>query len=224
MKNLICVIIVLILLAGCEMKMPTDADMIRAANNGDVEEMKKLIGSSGNINAEIRGASPISIACENGDEAMAALLIKNGINPNTRLRASGDTMLHVAARNGHIKVMELLLKKGADVDAINLMSATPLQLAIGANQKETVKFLTENAADIRTVDRAGKTPLIWAAERGHVDFVKILIDRSVKLNVVDKNGMTALDWAIELKFNKVENLLRARGAKAVRHADGEAGK
>ena len=35
---------------------------------------------------------------------------------------SGSTSLHVASQHGHVKVVEMLIKSGADVDVVNKVS------------------------------------------------------------------------------------------------------
>ena len=53
----------------------------------------------------------------------------------------GMTPLHIACQNGHTKIAELLLGKGAEVDHKNAQGSTPLNLAVKARRKETVRLL-----------------------------------------------------------------------------------
>ena len=53
----------------------------------------------------------------------------------------GMTPLHIACQNGHTKIAELLLDRGAEVDHKNAEGSTPLNLAVNARRKETVRLL-----------------------------------------------------------------------------------
>eukprot|EP00434_Breviolum_minutum_P030481 symbB.v1.2.026954.t1/scaffold2731.1/size72017/2 len=53
----------------------------------------------------------------------------------------GNTPLHVAAYWGNVEAAELLLSKGAAVDATNLAGKTPLDLARKEDHKKVVRIL-----------------------------------------------------------------------------------
>jgi hypothetical protein len=78
---------------------------------------------------------------------LAKKLINKGHNLNTVEEPSGDTYLHVAARKGYLEIVELLLEKGAAINAQNRFGATPLMAAAANERKEVVKLLMERGAD-----------------------------------------------------------------------------
>ena len=53
----------------------------------------------------------------------------------------GMTPLHIACQNGHTRIAELLLDRGADINHKNTEGSTPLNLAIKAGCKGTVTLL-----------------------------------------------------------------------------------
>jgi ankyrin repeat protein len=81
-------------------------------------------------------------------------------------RSDGDTPLHVAAVWGDVVAIELLLRAGADIDAIGDMSRTPLHNAIGQRHLSAAKFLAISGAAIDIVDEFGQTAVQAAASRG----------------------------------------------------------
>jgi ankyrin repeat protein len=71
--------------------------------------------------------------------------------------------LIVAARNGHIKIVELLLLRGADVNVRDKeQGTTALIAAAQQGHKEIVELLLKNGADINARETSGKTALVEA--------------------------------------------------------------
>jgi ankyrin repeat protein len=65
-------------------------------------------------------------AAARGDFEQGRRLLDDGIAVDTRAGIRGYTALHYAAENGRIAVIELLLAKGAAVDARSRNDTTPL--------------------------------------------------------------------------------------------------
>lgn len=64
-----------------------------------------------------------------------------------------------AASSGHVRILELLIKKGININEGDYDKRTPLHLASAANQLEAVKLLLDHGAHINPFDRWGSTPL-----------------------------------------------------------------
>ena len=62
-----------------------------------------------------------------------------------------------AAANGNIETLELLLQKGADINAISDHGETALIVAAMSGQKEVINILLQNNVDINAKDDAGRT-------------------------------------------------------------------
>ena len=82
-----------------------------------------------------------------------------GDNPELAQKryARGDTALHHAARNGDIEIVELLVSRGADVNARSDHGHFPLYCAAGHGHLETTRYLMENGADLEARLSDGKT-------------------------------------------------------------------
>jgi ankyrin repeat protein len=76
--------------------------------------------------------------------------------------SDGSTPLHCATWKGHVEVVTVLLKHGADVNAENNndhWGTTPLHAAAHANQRAIAELLIAHGANINATNLNGRTPL-----------------------------------------------------------------
>ena len=73
--------------------------------------------------------------------------------------------LHSAAKVGCLEVMELLIEKGAEIDAKDRFGNTALFYAVDENRMEAVKLLIARGADTTLTNQAGLTLMHVAASR-----------------------------------------------------------
>ncbi|WP_372896087.1 ankyrin repeat domain-containing protein [Stieleria sp.] len=120
----------------------------------------------------------------------------------------------VAAHDGKLRVVELCLESGMDVNEADANGLTPLAMAAYNGHDAIVKLLIKHNATIDARDRTGKTPLIHAASGPAPTTVEILLDAGADINAVD-NGehWTALMMAAAEGQAEVVDVLLARGAK-----------
>ena len=127
--------------------------------------------------------------------------------------SDGMTPLHVAAALGQKDTVQLLLAKGADVNAKSNDGETPLQVAAITNSKDVAELLLAKGASIDTKDAHGVTPLYHAVARGGNDMVELLLTKGADINVKTDDGKTPLSVAIATHHDAIAALLRAKGAK-----------
>ena len=73
---------------------------------------------------------------------------------DTPYEKSGDTALHIAARCGHVCLLEYLLSSGADKEISNLDGKRPLHEAAQTGQLECVQCLLKSGAQVDSLKRA----------------------------------------------------------------------
>jgi ankyrin repeat protein len=115
-------------------------------------------------------------------------------------------------------VADLLIAKGADVNAVDKRGGTPLIWAINGDKPGLAKLLIRNCADVNFTLSArgeeGMTPLHFAAGHGDIDITRDLISSGAKIDVKNKNGETPLFNAAQYGHYLVVDLLLQKGASA----------
>uniref|UniRef100_A0A8D8A120 Ankyrin-1 n=1 Tax=Culex pipiens TaxID=7175 RepID=A0A8D8A120_CULPI len=72
----------------------------------------------------------------------------------------GETLLHVACRTGNLKIVKLLIQKGADVNLKNKSSDTPLDLALKLFHLDVVKYLHHECNAVTNLFNAGMSDFL----------------------------------------------------------------
>jgi ankyrin repeat protein len=126
----------------------------------------------------------------------------------------GWTLLHMSAFGGNVATTELLLKKGAAIDARagSKFRNTPLQAALLSNQYATAKILLDHGADALIRQSRGFTPMHEGAAGGRIDVIQLLLDHGAEINSVADNGETPLAVAIRGKHEDVVAWMKTKGA------------
>ncbi|QWE33115.1 MULTISPECIES: ankyrin repeat domain-containing protein [unclassified Wolbachia] len=127
----------------------------------------------------------------------------NGFNINYTFDDQ-STLLHIAARNDLVKIAELLIKKGANVDAVNKVKRTPLHAAVLFCYTEVIKVLIENGVNVNVADQNGCTPLHCAAHNENKEIVELLLNKGANVDAVDLAESTVLHHAISAENCQVE--------------------
>ncbi|XP_064004342.1 CARD- and ANK-domain containing inflammasome adapter protein-like [Pogoniulus pusillus] len=129
-----------------------------------------------------------------------------GIDINT-LNSSSETLLHVAALNGHLKILEYLISKGAKIDMKDKKGRTALHRAAEEGHGDAVKALLRCGAYMYSVDTKGKTPLHLAAQSGHSHILKMLLKEEARSYKNQHNFLHLVALKDESRLAKM--LLRA---------------
>jgi hypothetical protein len=150
-----------------------------------------FIGTSHKISA-------LHLAAGKNNLAMVKRLLDVGCDPNLSSPELKGlwTPLHDAALHGSNELIELLLDRGADIEARTVTKATPLALATRHYKIAATRCLLARGADVNTQDKAGSTPVIQACLVGATSVAKLLVEvGKADLTIKNRAGATALDEA-----------------------------
>jgi hypothetical protein len=111
---------------------------------------------------------------------IAALLLERGMNPN-HMTWHRTTLLHDMAGEGNAEKARLLLKHGAEIDAVDdEFRSTPLGFAARWGRRDLVMLLLDHGADPNVAGAPWATPLAWAEKKGHPEIARDLRARGAR--------------------------------------------
>lgn len=187
--------------------------MLTAARTGDVARVKELLEQNRRLLAarDWLGNTALIMAVNSGQQAVAELLFKAGVQPD----------IHEAAAIGQTsRVAELVGKDAALLDSYSAEGFTPLALAAHFGHPETLWFLMGRGANVNAVARhpLGVTPLHAALFGRQSDTARLLIRHGADVNARrggkgwPRAGWTALHYVAAFGMIELIEPLLSRGA------------
>jgi hypothetical protein len=125
---------------------------------------------------------------------------------------TGDTVLHVAAGNSDLALVELCMGYGVDVDPLNEQGQTPLHLAAMKAECTVVRLLVELGADLNICNGIGESPLMLVCRRGASDAARYLVEKKADPEAKTRLGDTPLEIAQRSGFQETVLALSMAGA------------
>ena len=164
-----------------------------------------------------------------GEEKKSAELIRffisKKINVNTQNKAL-DTALHLAASNGDLRSVLLLLKNGAKVQLTNMYKQTSVHQLLAEvnppkNYKKLISEMMKQKFPIDLKDSAGKTILHYASEKGLLNVVKRAVARKANINMQTPEGWSPLHLAsVNSHFPVIEFLVSKKANVNIKDKEG----
>jgi len=192
--------------------------LMAATLNGTVEQMKILIDHGANVNYQTTGGiTALWLAVPDRDKTM--LLLDHGADVQHRVENYG-ILVKVAMIPGSIKILQLLIDKGADPKKSAEDNFLLYNAALGGDTAIIALLLGYGLKASDTVSY-GDYPLTSALNYRHSDAAKMLIDHGADVNSAGKNfqlnafnGLTPLMFAALSDDKSSFYYLLDRGANA----------
>ncbi|XP_008402865.1 uveal autoantigen with coiled-coil domains and ankyrin repeats protein isoform X2 [Poecilia reticulata] len=151
-------------------------------------------------------------AVERGEvDKVSTVLGKKGIIP-TKLDVEGRSAFHLAATQGQLECLNLMLGHNVDVTEKDASGKTALHLASKYGNSRCVQKLLQHNCPVGNVDLQGRTALHDAVMAGCTSSVKLLCDNGASVNISDFDGRTPLILATQMCHPHICQLLLERGA------------
>ncbi|XP_029915312.1 death-associated protein kinase 1 isoform X2 [Myripristis murdjan] len=134
----------------------------------------------------------------------------------------GTPPLLIAAGCGNIQIIEVLMRKGAEIQAHDKSGANAVYYAARHGHVETLKFLHEKKCPLDVQDKCGETALHVAARYGNVDVVSYLCSIHANPDLSDREQETPLHCAAWHGYSAVARALCQAGCHVdARNREGE---
>ena len=158
-----------------------------AAKYGSLHKINQLVTvQKADINSpDCSCHTPLVICLLNNQDAESVeLLCKLGADVNyTADKIHGYSPLHFASEQNDGKIIEILIKYGAALNAQTFTGCTPLHLAAMNGNLEAARWLCLNGASVNIPEfYNGYTPLHYALVRGHKKVAQLLQEFHATLN------------------------------------------
>ncbi|BGO94562.1 hypothetical protein NBRC10512_005011 [Rhodotorula toruloides] len=162
----------------------------------------------------------LHLAAHKGRADLCEWLLEEGVDHDEVSRdVLGETVLHIAAANGFVDILELYLSRFAFVlDWVNSQGMTPLHAAALKGQVEAAQMLLDYGADINAPDLNGNTPLHYACAWGHLPVMKLLIDFDCDEEPRNNEGFSPAEYAYSFSTQKDFDSLVRQHREEVKNA------
>lgn len=220
-----------------------------AAYANHLSVMKLLIEANADINAkgswdadeteiEFYKARPMHFAVAGRAYEAVQFLISSIVDIDAE-DGTGESALYQAAELGDERLVEMLLRAGADPDTMRNDAddpRAPLHVAVEELYIDVVKLLLYYGADVNTEDGDGSTPIHYAMRIGGVEMARLLMSYGADTNlnglfdvekktdfmrVVDEVSGVPLRWAIHANDVEMMELLLRNSESVNAWADDE---
>lgn len=127
-----------------------------------IEKLKTLVKNGVDLNAKggPAGRTPAMEAIMNKKPLLAQFLLDVGANVHAANK-NGSSLLHYAAAEGYMDMVDFLIRSGIDVNVTNNDRETPLFFAARHGQLEVLQYLLHYGANVDAKSKDGWTPLSY---------------------------------------------------------------
>ncbi|XP_057329977.1 serine/threonine-protein phosphatase 6 regulatory ankyrin repeat subunit B-like [Microplitis mediator] len=155
-------------------------------------------------------------AVENELRKIAKSLRKYGVELIDRNNYLVGGSLEYAARVGDIKLVELRIRQGADVNDLRRNGRTPLHVAAQYGHPKIIELLVNNGARLDSVlkgpTKTGYTPLHLACLNNKIECVNVLLKYGASVTPKCADVYHPIHFAVYKNFVEVAALLLENGA------------
>uniref|UniRef100_A0A6I8PJN1 Ankyrin repeat domain 27 n=1 Tax=Ornithorhynchus anatinus TaxID=9258 RepID=A0A6I8PJN1_ORNAN len=142
--------------------------------SGNQEEVERLLSQDDHDKDTVQKMCHPLCFCDNCEKLVSGRLNDPSVVTPFSRDDRGYTPLHIAAICGQASLIDLLVSKGAVVNATDYHGSTPLHLACQKGFQNVTLLLLHYKANADVQDNNGNTPLHLACTYGHEDILSVM--------------------------------------------------
>ena len=240
LQRIACLLAAAVALSGCGKSDPVSQSPAKSsgldAQNASKSAERTTAKPAAKPSAEIMEKARLKLAqlgkdysakdfvasCAKGDITVVRLFLDAGMNPITKFREDAPSSLALAAHDGHVAVVRLLIEQadteddyalvlaaaGNSLDCVQAIAekmpgtvrrsgAMALCVAAGNDRHQNVEYLVEKkGVSVDSKNDEGSTPLLVAVSRGSAVTVGVLVALGADVNVRYEVYYNLLDLAV----------------------------
>lgn len=182
-------------------------------------EVREIVSGAA---VSVREPSHPLVKAAQDDDFLNVLAVLTRENVNVRDKATGDTALEHAVRNGNREMLQALISVGAEVNSRNISKEAPLMMLTEEATADMVWDLIHAGAKLDLKDEDGDTALIETAMVNNLSVLQALLQAGAKVDVKNKEGQNALMLAASNdKIRNVKALIAAGADINARDKEGK---
>ncbi|XP_028858671.1 ankyrin repeat and EF-hand domain-containing protein 1 isoform X2 [Denticeps clupeoides] len=153
--------------------------------------LQVALDNNADVNNMSLSSQPVFLqACQaEGCLVMCLSMLDHGANPNATNQKTGRSALMEAARAGAVELVRAILRKGANVNALDKKKFNAVHFAAEGGYFEVIQILSAYSADMGLVTAEGNTALHYAARGGHTDCCRFLAQRGCNPKLKNEEGL-----------------------------------
>ena len=159
------------------------------------------------INEEITEYTPLLLACDLEMEAHVELLLKYGANVQAKALNSNTEALHIACSRGNIKLVEILIEYGCDVEEQEI---SPLMFLCAPDDKSStiVRLLVSKGIKVDQVNCNGQTALSYALIQDLYKCAEELLLAGANVHMYGRNSQYEHLHILASRGKKIDDICR----------------
>ncbi len=188
---------------------------IKAVKEGDLNSLENLLSAGFDPNQPVHGYTPLYLAIQSNQLSVVDLLLARHADPNAAAKDEGvadryATPLQLAVELDNPRLVSILLRSGAQVNAKGTAGRTALHFAAKDVRLDAMHFLLDRGAEVNVRDAEGSSPLDDAVWLGSLDVTALLLAHGAHLNDPNpQTGATPINEAAFRGHTKVIQFLLA---------------
>lgn len=160
-----------------------DMKLIKAASEGNTEQVKALIEEGYNVNTEDRNGNTLVHWAAYTDNVDLLKFLKEKGADLKAVNHFGEQAIHAADKANKVQAAAYLKEQGVDVNVQDKSRERPIHEAARKGHVEMIQWLCENGAEVNVAASEDRMPVHLVAENGNIAAMDVLVKHGADVNI-----------------------------------------